>query len=301
MTQQRDIERLLDRWFSDGPSQAPDRVMDIVTDRIERQSQRPAWRLQGRPFSVNAYVKLAVAAAAVLIVAVVGYNLLPGQSTNLAGPAPTASPTAAPTAPSTRPSPSASFPAWFTPESGSDGAGILSSGRQTTRSFSPAFTYTVPAGWVNHSDSTYFGLFRDTSANQAEFARSGETADGIFMGFVDSPYFVCKGLENNRGTAAEMAAAAAANDILVVSDVADVTVGGLTGKRFDVRIDPNWDGNCPGDPPGSDYADGRTRVFLLDVPGRGVLVIFLGSLHAAGHEAFLAQAMPIVESFDFTP
>ncbi len=95
--------------------------------------------------------------------------------------------------------------------------------------------------------------------------------------------------------------AAAANDILVVSDVVDVTVGGLTGKRFDVRIDPNWDGNCPGDPPGSDYLDGRTRVFLLDVPGRGVVVIFLGSLQAAGHEAFLAQAMPIVESFDFSP
>ena len=78
MTQHSDIERLLDHWFKDGPDQAPDRVVDIVTDRIERQSQRPAWRLQRRPFSVNAYAKLAVAAAAVLIVAVVGYNLLPG-------------------------------------------------------------------------------------------------------------------------------------------------------------------------------------------------------------------------------
>ena len=85
MTQQRDIERLLDQWFSDGPDQAPDRVVDIVTDRIERQSQRPAWRLQRRPFPVNAYVKLAVAAAAVMIVAVVGYNLLPGRSTEVGG------------------------------------------------------------------------------------------------------------------------------------------------------------------------------------------------------------------------
>ena len=38
MTQQRDIERLLDQWFSDGPTEAPDRVIDIVADRIERQS-----------------------------------------------------------------------------------------------------------------------------------------------------------------------------------------------------------------------------------------------------------------------
>ena len=48
MTQQRDIERLLDHWFSDGPDQAPDRVVDIVADRIERQPQRPAWRLHWR-------------------------------------------------------------------------------------------------------------------------------------------------------------------------------------------------------------------------------------------------------------
>ena len=64
MTQQRDIERLLDHWFSDGPDQASDRVVDIVTDRIERQSQRPAWRLHWRPSTLNAYAKIAVAAAA---------------------------------------------------------------------------------------------------------------------------------------------------------------------------------------------------------------------------------------------
>ena len=29
MNQQRDIERLLDHWFSDGPTEAPDRVIDI--------------------------------------------------------------------------------------------------------------------------------------------------------------------------------------------------------------------------------------------------------------------------------
>lgn len=250
---------------------------------------------------MNAYAKLAVAAAAVLIVAVVGYNLLPGQSTGVGGPAPTASPTAAPTAePSALPSPGAVFPAWYTPTPGEGGLGVLTAGSHATRSFRPALTYTVPDGWVNHSDSTYFGLFPDTPANQAEFARSGETADGIFMGSIDSPYFVCQSLENNRGTAAEMAAAAAANEIVVVSDLVDVTVGGLTGKRFDVRVAPDWDGNCPGDPPASDYADGRTRVYFLDNAGR-VIVIFVGSLHSADHEAFLAQAMPIVESFDFTP
>ena len=302
MTQHSEIERLLDQWFSDGPEQAPDRVLDIVADRIERQPQRPAWRLQRRPFSVNAYARLAVAAAAVLIVAVVGYNLLPGQSTGVGGPAPTASPTATPTAaPSTGPSPSAAFPAWFTPDGGSGGAGILSPGNQTTRSFAPAFSYVAADGWVNNYDEVgFYSLFPDTPANQAEFARSRELANSVHMGPRDRPYFVCEALENNQGTAVQMVAAAAANKAVAVSDVVDVTMGSLTGKRFDVRANPDWKGPCPGDPPGLDLQDQRARVYLLDGPG-GVIVIFVGSLHATDHEAFLAQAMPIVESFRFAP
>jgi len=108
MTQQRDIERLLDHWFTDGPGRASDRVIDIVTDRIERQSQRPAWRLHWRPIPVNTYMKIAVAAATVLAVAILGYNLLPGRSTGVGGPPPSANPTVSQTAtpPATPPAPS---------------------------------------------------------------------------------------------------------------------------------------------------------------------------------------------------
>jgi DNA-binding beta-propeller fold protein YncE len=77
MTHDRDIERLLGHWLGDGPTQAPDRVLDIVADRIERQAQRPAWRLDWRHLNMNAYAKLAIAAAAVLLVAVIGSAVLP--------------------------------------------------------------------------------------------------------------------------------------------------------------------------------------------------------------------------------
>jgi hypothetical protein len=39
-------------------------------------------------------------------------------------------------------------------------------------------------------------------------------------------------------------------------------------------------------------------VTFLDTPG-GVIAIAVGSKHPADHEAFLAEAMPIVESFQF--
>ena len=151
MTQRRDIERLLDHWFSAGPDQASDRVVDIVTDRIERQSQRPAWRLHWRLSPVNAYAKIAVAAAAVLIVAIVGYNLLPAGSTGTGGPAatpaPTASPTPtpAPTASPTRTRPPGAFggtvsyqsdgaPATTEIDAVADGAGVSGTAVSTSRS-----------------------------------------------------------------------------------------------------------------------------------------------------------------------
>lgn len=300
MTQQRDIERVLDHWFGDGPVQAPDRVVDIVGDRIERQSQRPAWRLRWRQTNVNTYTKVAVAAAAVLIVAVVGYNLLPNRSGGVGGPAPTAVPT---DIPSVAPSASASavFPSWYRTTSETTGVGRLPSGTQTVRSFAPAFTYSVPEGWVNAGDEVdFYDLFPDTPTNQAETARSGELANSIHMGPLERPYFVCESVENNTGTAGQMVAAAAANDALTVTGVVDVTIGGLTGKRLDVRANPEWAGPCPGDPPGTDLNDRRARAYLLDAPGRGVIVIFVASLHAADHEAFLLKATPVVESFDFT-
>ena len=158
MTQHSDIERLLDHWFSDGPDQAPDRVIDIVTDRIERQSQRPAWRLQWRPIPMNAYAKLAVAAAAVLIVAVVGYNLLPGRSTGVGAPAPTRECDGYPRIGDAVRRAIRRCSRRFQrgsreTTSGEHGDGILAAGSHTSRivPVSPS-SFTSPAGWVNSAD-----------------------------------------------------------------------------------------------------------------------------------------------------
>jgi hypothetical protein len=41
------------------------------------------------------------------------------------------------------------FPSWYTPEIGSNGAGILPAGSGTTQSFLRGSTFSVPEGWVN--------------------------------------------------------------------------------------------------------------------------------------------------------
>ena len=216
----------------------------------------------------------------------------PSQRTG--SPAPSVS-----AAPSASPSASAVYPAWFTGDRG--GAGILPAGSQTTRKFEPGFTFTVPEGWVNSADEhAFYSLFPDTPANAAEDAASGGFAHETFVFRFGSPYWICDAWEDHRGaTAGEIVASLMATEAIATSEPIDVTIGGLTGKQVDLRVDPAWTDTCPGDPPTLDLADTRTRVILLDTPETGALFIDVASLHSADHEAFLAEAMPIIESFEF--
>ena len=299
MTSERDIERLLDRWFSERPIEVADRVLDDVADRIGRQLQQPAWRVSWRDSQMQTNLKTLLAAAAVIVIAVVGLAILrPGSTSNVGG---AASPSpSAPAAPSTSPSASAVFPKWYTNSEISAAAGILPAGNATSRAFAPRVTFTVPEGWVNDLDVPIgYGLFPDMKANEAEYAVSGDIAQGIFMVSVESPYFFCEAWEKTQGTAAERGAFLEASDAFVVSEPVDVTIGGLPGKQLDVRLDPDRPtATCPGDSPTVDLGDQRTRVTYLDTPS-GSIAIAVSSKYSADHDAFLADAMPIIESFQF--
>lgn len=219
-----------------------------------------------------------------------------GAASPAVSPAPSPSP-AASASPSAAPPASAVFPPWYTGDQ--EAAGILPAGEATTRLFKPGTPFNVPEGWVNSLDVPIaYALFPDTPANEAEYALSGETAQGIFMVSVESPYFFCEAWEENRGTAAERVAFLVASEAFATSEPVDVTIGGLTGKQVDVRLDPGWTETCPGDPPTADLSGWRNRVTYLDTP-YGIIAIAVGSKHSASHEAFLAEAMPIVESFQF--
>jgi hypothetical protein len=70
MTQPHDIERVLERWFVDGVDEMPDRTYLAVLDRVDRQSQRPAWRLRPwRSTPMPVIVRIALVAALLAIVA----------------------------------------------------------------------------------------------------------------------------------------------------------------------------------------------------------------------------------------
>lgn len=102
MTASRDPNRLIHAFLTEGADELPTRVYDAVRSDIDRTHQRVVigpWRTP----DMNTLAKLALAAATVVVVAVAGYNLLPG--TTGVGPAVSPSPS-----PSASPSPASTLP-----------------------------------------------------------------------------------------------------------------------------------------------------------------------------------------------
>src|SRR3954462_13881240 len=115
MTARRDRDRLIDAFLQEGAEQLHDQVYDAVRTNIDHTRQRAVigpWRLP----TLNKLVPIALGAAVVVAVLVVGARLLPAAPGGTVGGAPTAIPTAAPTiAPTAAPSTSPATPSASTP------------------------------------------------------------------------------------------------------------------------------------------------------------------------------------------
>ncbi|HUQ44090.1 MAG TPA: hypothetical protein VM451_06735 [Candidatus Limnocylindria bacterium] len=94
MSTDRETTRIVRSWLEDGVTALPDRVLDTVLDQLPATPQRRSWWSAWRSNPMNTYAKLLAAAAAVLVVAVVGYQFLPrnggpgGQPTIAPSPSP---------------------------------------------------------------------------------------------------------------------------------------------------------------------------------------------------------------------
>ena len=148
MTTERDPRtRIVLSWLREDAHENAERVLLLALDEVDAtQQRRPRWPAWRTPDS-NAIYTIGFAAAAVLVVAIVGYNLLPGPivgppgSTQTVVPTATATPTEAPTA-----SPASSGPKPL-PE------GPLVPGTYAgSTALAPAdgmqLLFTVPDGWL---------------------------------------------------------------------------------------------------------------------------------------------------------
>ena len=306
MTSERDIERLLDHWLADGPTEAADRVVVNVADRIGRQRQQPVWRVSWRDSHMNAYLKPLLAVAAVVVIAAAGIAIVgrpsgPGFAAN-ASPPPTPTPT-----PPTTPSPEAT-PRWDAVGPNPCGqfgcGGPLTAGTYTSKALKPAVTYTLTTNWVNVRDwPEFFLLYPDTLANRA-VAAAGDYPPHILIlpgPITVSPSATCVGdspTDELEVNAAQFVEFVKTREHITTSDSIPVTLSGLTGTQIDVAIEPGWTGCIPGAPLGEALTPGdRVRFIVLDRPGGDSLMIRLRAPTNA--DALFAEAMPVVQSFQF--
>ena len=86
-------------WLREDGHENAERVLLRALDEVDMTPQRRSWWPARRPYDMNSYAKVLLATAAVVAVALVGINLLPGSQTGAGGPpSPSLTPAATPTA-----------------------------------------------------------------------------------------------------------------------------------------------------------------------------------------------------------
>jgi hypothetical protein len=217
----RDTTRIVRSWLDEGVTQLPDRVLDAVLDQVPATPQRRAlwWPARRFPFMNSAMLRYGAVAAAVVVAALIGLQLLPGGNF---GSGPEATPT---------PTPSPEVLAYSgTPQPLEPGTYAIPAGRVT-----PArLTFEVPEGWsvrylgfVKHQDqpreiglTTYIvtHVYTDTCAQEGEFELMpiGPSVDDLVTAL--------QGLGGAE-----------------VSPPVDTTVDGYPAKRVDISMPPDID------------------------------------------------------------
>jgi len=292
MTTQHDPDRLIRAFLSEGRTDLPDRTYFAIRSGIERKRQRTPigpWRLP----DMNTYLKLAVAAAAVVVVAVVGINLLPAQNGQTGGPAATASsvPTEAPApspTPDRSPGPRPADP--FPPE------GPIAPGTHTAILDGVSLSFMVlESNWRVEGNTLGGGHYREPDGIGFNFWTSAP--DGVYS---DPCAHTALEPAPSKTAAGIIAAAAGMPGIDIVSGPATVTIGGRPAEtvvftiREDIGCDPNdfylWYDDSSGGPSGGwrwAGALGSTHhAWAFDVDGK---VIWIDSETFAGQAPEIAQ------------
>ena len=304
MNQRSDIDRTLEIWLADGPTTISDRFVDVVSGRIGRTRQRRSWRLPWR-LQMNTPIKLIAALAAVLVFAVVGYNMLPRQPG--VGGQPTPPPTPIPTG-----TPAATEPVAL-PD------GVLTGGRYVLQPLSDdpnlEIVAEVPAGWNGFAGGAL---------------SSPGAIDGVLIGFMVTDGLFSDpchwdldgtGLEQPGDvvvgpTVDDLVNALEANGSYSASAATPVTLGQYEGLELELQLTGDDEvSGCDQHGAGSDFSgpayyvfahgyyrqgpNSRWHLYIVDVDGTRLITMI--SIVETATAADIAAAEAIVASFEITP
>jgi hypothetical protein len=223
MTAHRDPDRLIHAFLMEGETELADQAYDAVRARIETTRQRAVigpWRIS----AMNRYLKYGLAAAAVVVLAVVAFNLLPGSPAPGGAPSASAEPSeAAPSAAPSRPA-DGSLPvgAPFVWSDGSGGAVPI--------------TVTIPAsGW--YGDPGFFAIQKNEGSGPPDALAVLVFNTGTAWSVPgDACHSESTMPATPSATVDELVAALSAQASRDASAPVDITVDGHAGKSITLHV-----------------------------------------------------------------
>jgi hypothetical protein len=234
MTPERDPDRLIHHFLLEGTERLNDQVYDEVRAVIEQRRQRVVigpWRMP----NMNRFVPIGVAAAAIIVVLVVGSQLLGPATPGGVGAAPTTQPTAtakpSPTA-TAAPSPAESS-AWLGIPAGPY---VISAGddplQATVDIASPGWSWVPDFDAVSKDDD---GLDPPETVGATMLVSQWPAGTGFDV-YGDPCHWSTTIPETPASTPDEIATALAAQASRDATTPVDVTVGGYAGKTLTLHV-----------------------------------------------------------------
>ena len=300
MSPDRDVTRIVRSWLNEDRHEDADRVLNTVLAELDTTPQRRSWWSAWRFPIMNNVLRVGLVAAAVVIIAVIAINLLPGS------PAPGGEPSVTPT-PQPTATPEATPAAFVYPP-----AGPLAIGRHPLTVQGVPLSFSLPtSGWS--VDVNGF-IIKDTAVAGTQPAFLFRSPVNIYSDpCTQTPLSPPAG-----PSAADLAAAISTAHGTDATEPSDVTVGGRAAKYVVLTLpedsgcfgeDPNhfylWYNDCAGTPSVNaencyryGTAAGDTiRLWIIDVDGAR-LVIEAETRKSASSEV-QQELQQIVDSIQF--
>ena len=233
MSTDLDATRIVRSWLRTDEHESADRLLDNVLALLDATPQhRARWPVR-RFAQMNSYAKLAIAAAAVVAVALVGINLLPRSGSDVGGGiAPTATPSPSPSPTPTRtPSPSQSRVSAGWPI-----GTLLDQRYPATTSSGVSISFQPPSKkWYTRQESIETGQFPTASYAWIVFTDDiGEVATDPCHG---------KSMPVDGSSIDDLVAALATIPGMTAKKPVGADVGGHPAKVVELTVDP--DPPCP--------------------------------------------------------
>jgi hypothetical protein len=293
----RDVTRVVRSWLDEGAAALPDRVLDTVLDQLPTIPQRRSWWAAWRRPDMNNSIRIGLAAAAVVVIALIGYQLLTGP--NVGGPAPVETPSVAPSdAPAETPT--------AEPVSAIPPAGELAIGRHAmTLGGVPLSIEIFTDGWISNGE---FGIDKgnqDTPDAAGFIFWTHSAADNVHA----DPCAQTRLSPPAGRSAAELAVAVSTVPGLhLVSGPSEVTVGGYPAQHVVVTVPEDigcapsdfylwYDADNPADTRYATALNSTIYVWIIDVGG--TLVWIDGETYAGSGPQAEQEVRQIVDSIQF--